>query len=384
MNANAHLAHTSTKSMGQTQAKLGQPQSQCSPPDGCDSGESYQQCLHLESHGCESMASTYACPPTYWCVDPVESAEHDSQCVAPRENDDCLTNESYQECLHLEAHGCQTLISTASCPPNYGCADPPKPVLPTEESVCVAPMANDQCHSQQSYLECLHLEAHGCEAIVATLSCPPQYNCASPAAPGTPVQPIYAPPPAHPIESQCTAPSNDGCHTEESFRECLALEASGCTDMISTDSCPPHYSCAGTTISISKIASENVYPSQALPAQPIQVAQTLPEHPNTVETNPCIAPSSTDICHTEESYQQCLVLQREGCNNLMATRSCPPVYACGDEPIQHPLESQCTPPAEGNCQTEESYQECLGLESDGCGSIMATRSCPPSYRCSQQ
>lgn len=47
------------------------------------------------------------------------------QCFEPKENDDCTTQDSYQQCLDLANSGCKTILSTFSCPPQHRCGDAP-------------------------------------------------------------------------------------------------------------------------------------------------------------------------------------------------------------------------------------------------------------------
>ena len=176
----------------------------------------------------------------------------------------------------MEAQECRNIISTASCPPAYECAEPKYPIRPLPDP-CVGPTANDNCHSEQSYQQCKLLQEDGCMMLQATLSCPPLYSCAS----------------FNTDTTQCVAP--DECQTDESFLECAQLEAQGCDQIISTMSCPPQYSCA--------------VPSQ------------------------CVAP---DECQTEESYQECLSLEAQGCEVILSTSSCPPQNRCGG-PIPSPF-----------------------------------------------
>ena len=264
-------------------------------------------------------------------VDP----SYENQCVPPGLGDTCSTEESYGQCLLLQQDGCHKIISTGSCPPRFECA-----------SQCFRPHPGDDCHTEESYGQCLILEHQGCKRVASTRSCPPQFSCLDLPTPTQPIEPAPAHPiehipqpavkttkaatPAHAIESMCMAPrSNDDCHTKESYQECLALEEKGCTEMMATFSCPPQYRCIDAPT----------------PVQPIESS--------------CNAPGYPTSCDDEESYQQCLALEGEGCQTMISTYSCPPQYKCADPTPALPVESNCVAPSKNDgCHTQESYDQC--------------------------
>ena len=248
-------------------------------------------------------------------------------CAPPSPNDDCHTNASYKQCLDFENNGCIDILSSLSCPPIYECqkyqTKPPETAPPTPQPTdppihpiegCIVPDKNDDCHTDKSYKSCSKLEDEGCIEIFSSMSCPPVYECgkyAPPTNPPTPKpttekptksptkRPTDPPIPVHPIERQCVPPTaNDICQTEESYQACLVLEAQQCQKIIATASCPPSYECAD------------------------------PKHPIYPLPDPCVEPTANNECHSEQSYQQCKMLQEDGCKMLQATLSCPPLYSC--------------------------------------------------------
>lgn len=403
------------------------PPSICSPPtEGgpCNTEASYQQCLAVEATGCLSVAASRACPPRYICLEKTEAVPdlpivtptiNHCSTHAPAEGSSCDTDASYQECLQLQEEGCEMILSTYSCPPQFRCGDAPTPVQPIEpapEAIKSTPISSNgqgaslnrdavtlptgptstsqciksPCDTDESQMQCLSLEAQGCIRMKATRSCPPQYSCGE-FAPASPVQPVQ------PIETQCIAP--DGCQTEASYQQCRIMESAGCTQMISTASCPPTYGCA-------------------TPPEPVQPVEPAPE-------SQCQAPSPDVACVSEESYQQCIQLEASGCQTMIATASCPPMYSCAIIPAApapptqtrkaEPLTGLSTPTVlnrnaapvhkltpfsrKGNspnycqlpnevddaCYSEQSYQQCLGLANAGCQQIASHRSCPIQYLC---
>ncbi|CAB9517295.1 expressed unknown protein [Seminavis robusta] len=238
--------------------------SQCLPPipgDTCSNEETYGQCSLLQQQGCERISST-GCPARFQCTDPPPPSLHNMDsatnsaieqhhkdiptravsrqstpaCFEP--DGGCHTQESYQQCTSLEMQGCQLIASTRSCPPRYFCAgesamtkEPTETVVnPGMEEQCARP--GDGCDTQESYDECLSLVQMGCTTLMASMSCPPQYQCAEAKSPNAPS-----------IQSQCVPPG-DACHTYESYQECLELQqVQGCPHLLATASCPPHYRC---------------------------------------------------------------------------------------------------------------------------------------------
>ena len=373
---------------GSSQPEEQPTSSMCRAPvegDSCSSEESYQECLALEAAGCPMMIATASCPPKYSCpalamqqeetTQPKEEEvgfQTSSQCRAPEENERCITEESYQECLALENVGCDMIISTFSCPPHHVCGSSQPEEQPTS-SMCRAPVEGDSCSSEESYQECLALEAAGCPMMIATASCPPKYSC--PALAMQQEEVTAATTTEAPTSQMCLdPPEGDECSTSDSYQECLALEAAGCPMVIATFSCPPKYSCPAFAATLTEAPTED--------------ASITEEEATAKEESQCQEPADGDMCSTQASYEQCLALEESGCQQMIATMSCPPRYVCTD-PVateapssNNASTSQCRPPVEGDmCNSETSYQQCLRLEEEGCQTIIQTASCPPRFSC---
>ena len=139
------------------------------------------------------------------------------------------------------------ILSTYSCPPQFSCGDQPSGATPTtlrqpddqsisKDNMCVAP-TGDNCATEKSYQECIALMDTGCDMVIASRSCPPEYQCRS--------SPISSATPTTNPEDACIEPSQAGndCYTDASFTQCLALARNGCQKIVSHRSCPPVYLC---------------------------------------------------------------------------------------------------------------------------------------------
>lgn len=62
----------------------------------------------------------------------LELPEEEFECPQPVEGDDCISEESYEQCMTLKESGCKMIMSTFSCPPLHRCGDQPNQA--TEES----------------------------------------------------------------------------------------------------------------------------------------------------------------------------------------------------------------------------------------------------------
>ena len=197
------------------------------PNDPCHTDASYQQCMDLEAQNCNVIAASRACPPRYVCMDTpvvqpvaeynlpatlpannpdeppvmytypsaalasnsqedlpilVSATDREGKCQLPDE--DCTTEESYQECLGFVEAGCNMILSTFSCPPKFRCGDGPSTITrismsdsdSIDDMICFAP-AEFNCETAESYSTCRTLVGNGCEMVASSRSCPPQYEC---------------------------------------------------------------------------------------------------------------------------------------------------------------------------------------------------------------
>lgn len=292
--------------------------SQCFEPkegDDCTTQESYQQCLDLANAGCQEIISTFSCPPIHACGDAPtpETLPEMEQCPPPTEGDNCITEESHKQCMDLVNAGCQTIYSTFSCPPLHRCGDQPTQLPETPEDAVACTMELHICpdgtsvgrtgpncefepcpETPEDAVACT-MELHTCPdgtsvgrtgpncefepcPVLAACTMELRYcadgtpvgrsgpNCHFESCPdgGCPTDTYYCengtelqrdpalgcefqacPEPAQlPAAHQCIPPSEDNtCTTQESHKECMDLVNSGCQKIYSTFSCPPMHRC---------------------------------------------------------------------------------------------------------------------------------------------
>lgn len=123
--------------VGYTVSSGGVPEeSQCPEDNVCDSPASYQRCRRLEEdEGCPKIVRTLNCPPTYTCFgDPLPTGNGDDEdllkgydgVVTPAScilyyGSMCFTDKSTDECRALQSNGCETVVKTTRCPPEFSC-----------------------------------------------------------------------------------------------------------------------------------------------------------------------------------------------------------------------------------------------------------------------
>ena len=195
--------------------------------------------------------------------------------------------------------------------------------LVSPRGLCFRPITGDTCSTEESYGECLLLEQRGCRKIASTDTCPPSFQCVD----------------------RCIRPW-DSCGTPNSYGQCLQIEYDGCQTIAQTASCPPHFYCVDPPTP----EHPTTHPIPIEPERPTTdhstthaIEPTIPFHPIELPTpvhpierpSQCIAPVAGHGCQTEESYQECLRLEDQGCEMLLSTLSCPPFYQCA-EPLPVP------------------------------------------------
>lgn len=93
-------------------------------------------------------------------------------------------------------------------------------------------IGDDECYNNQTQLSCIEMKDSACETIGYWKStCPYEIQCIDDFS-----------------ESQCPMPSPDDvnpCLTTKNVRKCLRLEERGCEDIITLESCPLQFRCAG-------------------------------------------------------------------------------------------------------------------------------------------
>lgn len=73
---------------------------------------------------------------------PATSSEQNAESVSPgvqmclEPTEDCITEASYQGCLALANSGCEAILSTFSCPPQYRCGNAKAEQLPQDAVAC--------------------------------------------------------------------------------------------------------------------------------------------------------------------------------------------------------------------------------------------------------
>ena len=143
----------------------------------------------------------------------------------------------------------------------------------------------DPCMNDENWKVCASLLNSGCKNIAVKESCPLQFSCeeiVSYSIAGYDV---------------CGDPTWV-CWNEEVWNDCKGLVDSGCTDILSTKSCPVEFIC-------------------------------LPNNDDSVRiTDICGSP--IDSCMNEENWNVCNSLIENGCNNVLVMESCPLQFSCGN------------------------------------------------------
>jgi hypothetical protein len=312
--------------------------------------------------------------------DPIQLPEVPS-CVPPREGDDCITAGSYQQCLRLAMNGCTTMLTTRSCPPQYQCADPPTVQLPQQSNVKKATKV--QPVQLPEVMEPVQLPEIGQPVQLPELDGPVQLpEIARPVQLPEITRPVQLPE----AEVQVCAPP-DTCSTVASYRQCLNLQKQGCTSIASTMSCPPQYECLAIPVQLPQWSNVK----QATRVQHVQLPEVgepvqLPEVGQPVQLPELDGPVQLpEITRPVQLPEVTLPVQLpEVTLPVQLPEVAEPIQLPEvSRPLQLPAQAaQCVPPRpEDDCVTFTSYQQCLKLFVQGCQNMAATASCPPQYQC---
>ncbi|CAB9496248.1 beta propeller domain protein [Seminavis robusta] len=120
--------------------------------------------------------------------EPVASLQSSNQCVEPTTDEDCISQESYNQCLAIANAGCEVVVQSIDCPPLFSCAD-------DRAGLCPVPGNGDNCVDADNYKECLNLVKEGCSELNILESCPVQYECGVFGGDELPIFPPVPPPP---------------------------------------------------------------------------------------------------------------------------------------------------------------------------------------------